>query len=60
VTISGTGTIKYTVDGSNPKTSSTAQVYSGAITVDEKTKVRAYAEQAGKLNSAIASADATV
>lgn len=55
VTISGTGTIKYTTDGSNPKTSSTAQVYSGAITVDEKTKVRAYAEQAGQLNSAIAS-----
>lgn len=60
VSISGTGTIKYTVDGSNPKTSSTAQVYSGEIAISKNTKVRAYAEQAGQLNSAIASFDATV
>lgn len=58
VSISGTGTIKYTVDGSNPKTSSTAQVYSAAIAITKNTKVRAYAEQAGKLHSAIASFDA--
>ena len=60
VTITGTGTIKYTTDGSNPKVSSTAQTYSAAVTLTKNSKVRAYAEQAGKLNSAIASADVTV
>lgn len=57
VTITGTGTIKYTVDGTNPKVSPTAQTgKSVAITAD--TKIRAYCEQAGKMSSAIASYDA--
>lgn len=60
VSITGTGTVKYTTDGTNPKTSDTAQVYSGEITITQNSKIRAYAEQAGKLNSAIASIEATV
>ena len=58
VTISGTGNIKYTVDGSNPKVSETAQT-GKSITITKDTKIRAYAEQAGKMSSAIASYDAT-
>lgn len=58
VTITGTGTIKYTTDGTNPKTSDTAQVYGGEIAITKNTKIRAYCEQAGKLHSAIASHDA--
>ena len=59
VTITGTGTVKYTTDGSNPKVSSTAQTYSNAFTISKNSKIRAYAAAAGKLNSAIASFDAT-
>jgi hypothetical protein len=60
VTITGTGTVKYTTDGSNPKVSSTAQTYSAAFTISKNSKIRAYSAEAGKLNSAIASFDATV
>lgn len=60
VTITGTGTVKYTTDGSNPKVSPTAQTYSAAFTINKNSKIRAYSAEAGKLNSAIASADATV
>lgn len=59
VTITGTGTVKYTTDGSNPKVSSTAQTYSNAFTISKNSKIRAYAVATGKLNSAIASFDAT-
>lgn len=60
VTITGTGTVKYTTDGSNPKVSPTAQTYSAAFNISKNSKIRAYSAEAGKLNSAIASADATV
>jgi hypothetical protein len=57
-TITGEGTIYYTIDGSNPKSSANRQVYSAAVTVPAGAKVRAYAEVSGKLHSAIASKNA--
>lgn len=46
-------TIKYTTDGSNPKTSSNAATYSSTITVVTGAVIRAYAEKAGMLPSGI-------
>ena len=46
-------TIKYTVDGSNPKTSPTAQTYSSTITVQSGVTLRAYAEKSGMISSGI-------
>lgn len=46
-------TIKYTTDGSNPKTSATAQTYSSTITVESGKVLRAYAFKSGSLNSGI-------
>ena len=51
-TTSGT-TIKYTTDGSNPKTSSTAQTYSSSLTVESGKVLRAYAYKTGLVNSGI-------
>lgn len=50
--------IKYTIDGTNPKTSATAVTYSAAVAITKDTKFRAYAEKAGMLNSAILAYDA--
>ena len=61
VTIScatSTATIKYTKDGSNPKTSPTAQTYSSPVAITADTKFRAYASKSGLVNSAIGSYDA--
>jgi len=58
VTITGSGTVYYTTDGTNPKTSETAQVYTDAITITKNTQVRAYAHEGTKVKSAIASLDA--
>lgn len=50
----GSSTIKYTVDGSNPKTSATAATYSTAFTSPASGSiVRAYASKANMTNSAI-------
>ena len=46
-------TIKYTEDGSNPKTSGTAQTYSAPLTVDTSKVLRAYATKSGSLDSGI-------
>lgn len=51
-------TIKYTLDGSDPKTSPTAATYSEKVTVTAGAKVRAFASKAGFLNSGIAEATA--
>lgn len=51
-------TIKYTTDGTNPKTSATAQTYSSAVSISADTKFRFYAFKAGSLNSPIGSCDA--
>lgn len=50
--------IKYTVDGTNPKTSETAEVYNGSSkpTIPAGATVRAYAYKTGSVNSGIAEA----
>ena len=57
ISSSDSGTIKYTTDGSNPKTSATASTYSSGITVAVGDKVRAYVSKAGLSNSGIAAYD---
>jgi len=52
ITSSG-GTIKYTTDGSDPKTSNTAQTYSSAVNVTGVKVVKAYASASGKYNSSV-------
>lgn len=53
-------TIKYTTDGTNPKTSKTAQTYNSSAkpTVTAGQTVKAYAYKSGALNSGIAEATA--
>ena len=50
--------IKYTTDGTNPKTSETAEVYNGSSkpTIPAGATVRAYAYKTGSVNSGIAEA----
>lgn len=45
--------IKYTTDGTNPKTSSTAKTYSEAVTATAGMVIRAYAAATNSLSSAI-------
>mgnify|MGYP000412475331 CR=1 FL=1 len=52
ITSSG-GTIKYTTDGSDPKTSNTAQTYSRTVNVTGVKVVKAYASASGKYNSSV-------
>lgn len=53
-------TIKYTTDGSDPITSSTAKTYSTVISVSSSTTIKAYAYKAGMTNSSVASAIYTI
>jgi len=47
-------TIKYTIDGTNPKTSSTVQTYAAAFTAPASgSLIRAYATKSGSVDSAI-------
>jgi len=50
---SGATAIKYTTDGSNPKTSPTAHTYSSPLTVEAGKILRAYATKTGSINSSI-------
>ena len=50
--------IKYTTDGSNPKTSDTAETYSAKFAVTSGTKIRAYAFKSGSVSSGVAEATA--
>lgn len=56
---SDSGTIKYTDDGSNPKTSSTVKTYSAGITVAVGDRILAYVEKSGNVNSGIAEYNVT-
>ena len=54
-------TIKYTTDGSNPKTSTTAKTYSASAKptgIAAGTEVKAYASKTGALDSGIMTATA--
>ncbi len=52
-------TIKYTLDGTNPKTSDTAATYSTAVTLTDGQTIRFYAYKAGMVNSCIVEATYT-
>lgn len=54
-TITGNGTIWYTTDGSDPRYSASAAVYSAAVPVASGDTVSAYAVQDGKFKSDVAS-----
>lgn len=51
---SDSGTIKYTTDGSNPKTSKTAVTYTAKFSVTSGDRIRMYASKSGMIDSAIA------
>lgn len=53
ITCSGATAIKYTTDGSNPKTSDTALTYSSAVTLTSGQTLRAYGLASGSVNSPI-------
>ena len=53
-TISGTGTVLYTIDGSDPRYSASAQTYSDAVTVESGDVVRACAIDGEKFCSPVA------
>lgn len=53
ITCSGATTIKYTTDGSNPKTSDTALTYASAVTIASGHTLRAFGLASGYINSPI-------
>lgn len=57
ITANAGATIYYTTDGSDPRYSVEAKTYTAAVAVVAGDQVRAYAVEAGKFNSAVASAD---
>jgi hypothetical protein len=52
--------VKYTTDGSNPKSSDTAAVYSGAVALTPGQTIRAYALKTGLLPSGVSEATAAL
>ena len=46
-------TIRYTVDGSDPRYSKSAQTYTGAVTLEEGQVLRAFAQKDGMLPSGV-------
>ena len=59
VTITGTGTIRYTTNGTDP-TSSSGTVYSSAISIDEDCTLKAICVDGGGNTSSVKSAEYTV
>lgn len=57
-TATGTGTIYYTTDGSDPRYSTNAQPYSISVTAEEGMVFRAYSKQNAMFNSSVASCKA--
>lgn len=53
-TITGSGTVRYTTDGSDPRYSAAAQTYSGPVTVESGDTVRACATDGEKFCSPVA------
>lgn len=53
IACAGSTAIKYTLDGTNPKTSATAATYSGAVSVAAGQTLRAYGTAAGAIKSPI-------
>lgn len=56
-TATASGVIKYTVDGTNPKVSATAQTYSDSFAAASGDHILAYASKSGLTNSAITAFD---
>lgn len=56
-TIDGDGTVYYTTDGSDPRYSKEAKLYSGAFAVTAGAEIRAYAHEEGKFWSDVAKRD---
>ena len=54
-TATGTGTIYYTTDGSDPRYSANRQVYSASVPATSGMTFKAYCEQNGKFNSPVSS-----
>lgn len=54
ITCQGAEVIRYTTDGTNPKTSPTAKVYTGPVALEMGQTLRAYGAAEGLLNSPIA------
>lgn len=56
VTVASGATAKYTLDGTDPKTSPTAETYSSAVTMASGQKIRVYAAKSGLVNSGVVEA----
>lgn len=56
-TITGAGTVYYTTDGSDPRYSKEAKVYSAPVALNDGDEVRAYAVEDGKFWSGVAEYD---
>lgn len=56
-TITGDGTVYYTTDGSDPRYSEEAKLYSGPVAVTAGAEIRAYAHEEGKFWSDVAEHD---
>lgn len=57
ITASGASAIYYTTDGSDPRYSVEAKVYTAAVTLADGDQVRAYAQTTDKYHSAVAAED---
>lgn len=56
ITVASGATAKYTTDGTDPKTSSSATVYAGSFNVGDGATVKAYSYKTGNINSPVSEA----